>query len=246
MRLAGKIALITGGARGMGAAHARAFVAEGASVAITDIRAEEGEKLAAELGDAARFYEHDVVDEAAWNSVVAATENELGPISVLVNNAGTAVYMPLELTPLDEYRRIVDINQTACFLGMKAAVPSLRRAGGGSIINVSSVAGVSGPPLTVAYSASKWAVVGMTKVAAKELGPDGIRVNAIHPGVIETAIFDELPEAVAGALQQMVAATPLGRAGQPDEVSGLVVFLASDESCYITGASHIIDGGLMP
>ncbi|MFV9453433.1 glucose 1-dehydrogenase [Rhodococcus sp. NM-2] len=246
-RLSGQVAIVTGASRGMGAAHARAFAAEGAQVLLTDVLAAEGAALADELGSNARFAAHDVTRADDWDRVIALAEESFGPVSILVNNAGVGVYSPIEVMTEDEYRRVIDVNQVSTFLGMKAVAGSMGRAGRGSIINISSVAGFIGEAGTVAYAASKFAVRGMTKVAAKELGPQGIRVNSVHPGVIESpmALENDDPQALAAA-KAYAAATPLGRMGRPQEVSNLVVFLASEESSFATGAAFVIDGGTIP
>ena len=236
-----KVVLITGGARGQGAAHARAFVEEGAKVAITDVLVEEGQALATELGDNAVFFKHDVTSEAEWSAVVEETEAMFGPINVLVNNAGIVISKPIEETTEAEYRKVIDINQVGVFLGMKAVIPSMKKASNGSIINISSVAGLRGNLNTVAYDASKFAVRGMTKTAALELAQYGIRVNSIHPGIILTPMV--VQEDVAGSVEQLGENVPLKRGAQPEEVSKLVLFLAEDAS-YSTGSEFVIDGGL--
>ncbi|WP_327293517.1 MULTISPECIES: glucose 1-dehydrogenase [unclassified Streptomyces] len=239
-RLTGKVAIVTGGARGMGAAHARRFIREGASVVITDLLEDEGAVLATELGDKARFLAHDVTDAATWDRVVAAAEEAFGPVDILVNNAGIGHVTPLVEMSEAEYRKVIDINQVSVFLGMKAVVPSMRRAGGGSIVNISSLAGIIAASGGLAYSASKFAVRGMTKAGAIELAPDRIRVNSVHPGVIATPMTqgfgfeDDHP---------MILGTPMHRAAQPEEVTSMVLYLASDESSFSTGAEFIVDGG---
>jgi 3alpha(or 20beta)-hydroxysteroid dehydrogenase len=242
-RLDEKVAIITGGARGMGASHAEAFVAAGAKVLITDVRADEGNALANRLGGNASFASHDVTSEEAWREVVGQAESTFGTVNVLVNNAGIADYGRLEKTDEAAYRRVIDINQLGVFLGMKAVAPALRQAGGGSIINISSVAGIIGLPLALAYTASKWAVRGMTKVAAKELGPDGIRVNSVHPGIIDTPMLTDHPGVGSALRDGAPAETALGRLGQASEVTNLVMYLASDDSSYSTGSEFICDGG---
>ncbi|WP_227396178.1 glucose 1-dehydrogenase [Jeotgalibacillus aurantiacus] len=242
-RLDGKVALITGGARGMGASHAKAFIAEGAKVVITDVLTEEGEKTAHALGDHCVFFKHDVTSEEEWKDIVHKTEEHFGPISVLVNNAGIVIQEPLESLSLENYRKVIDINQVGVFLGMKSVLPSMKKADKGSIINISSISGMVGQAMTLAYNASKFAVRGMTKSAAVELGPHGIRVNSIHPGIIKTPMT-QTPELEA-VLEQMLAGIPLGRQAEPEEVSALCVFLASDESSYSSGSEFIIDGGMI-
>ncbi|WP_421662075.1 glucose 1-dehydrogenase [Lysinibacillus telephonicus] len=236
-----KVVLITGGSRGQGAAHARAFVEEGAKVAITDVLVEDGQALAAELGDNATFLKHDVTSELQWTRIVEQTEEIYGPINVLVNNAGIVISKPFEELSEAEYRKVIDINQVGVFLGMKAVVPSLKKSGNGVIINISSINGLRGSAGTLAYDASKFAVRGMTKSAAIELAPYGIRVNSIHPGVILTTMVSQSD--VADVADQLAENVPLKRAAQPEEVSKLVLFLAGDAS-YSTGSEFILDGGL--
>jgi len=235
-RVDGKVALISGGARGMGASHARALVAEGAQVVAGDILDDEGTALADELGDAARFVHLDVTQADQWKAAVAAAVGEFGKLNVLINNAGISNGNSLEHFELAEWQKILDINLTGTFLGMQAAVRPMKDAGGGSIINVSSVEGLRGSPGMHGYVASKWAIRGISKSAALELAPNGIRVNSIHPGFIRTPMTAQIPE---GLLQ-----IPLGRVADPVEVSNLILYLASDESSYSTGSEFIVDGGL--
>ncbi|MEV0357875.1 glucose 1-dehydrogenase [Nocardia sp. NPDC050697] len=235
-RLSGKVALISGAARGMGAAHARAVVAAGGRVVLGDILDEPGAALAAELGDAAVYVPLDVRDPEAWSAAVRTAEESFGGLHVLVNNAGIANGNLLPDFELSEWQKIIDINLTGTFLGMRASVPLLRRSGGGSIVNISSVEGMRGSAGLHGYVATKFAVRGLTKSAALELAPQGIRVNSVHPGLIRTPMTEGIPE---DFLQ-----IPLGRGAEPEEVSALVVFLASDESSYSTGAEFVVDGGL--
>lgn len=239
-RLAGKVAIITGAARGMGAAHARRFAREGAKVVLTDVLPD-GESIAAEIGKNACFLSHDVREEAAWAHIVAETEARFGPVSVLVNNAAVSIEAPIEHLTLENFRRTVDINQVGVFIGMKAVLPSMRRAGGGSIVNISSLAGLVGGPNAVAYSATKFALRGMTKVAAIEWGHENIRVNTVHPGAIRTPMLMDHPNFVE--LQKFGSMSPAGRLGEPEEVTTLVLYLASDESTFCTGAEFVVDGG---
>ena len=241
-RLAGKTAIITGGARGMGATHVRRFAAEGACVQFTDVLREEGTGLAAELGRNVRFTYADVASEADWAEVVSDTQDAFESIDILVNNAGIVIRHPIEDMSEAEYRKVIDVNQVGVFLGTKAVIPSLRRAGGGSIINISSIAGFVGRVQTIAYASSKFAVRGLTRVAAKELGTYNIRVNSVHPGAIETPMFDSMGEEVRRSL---TLAIPMNRMGTPQEVSELLVFLASDESAYCSGGEFLIDGGML-
>jgi 3alpha(or 20beta)-hydroxysteroid dehydrogenase len=242
-RLNGKVAVITGAARGMGAAHARLFVAEGAKVVLTDIRDAEGKAVAKELGTNARFLHHDVTKSGEWERVISEAEATFGPVSVLVNNAGIAPHVALPDISEAEYIKVIDVNQVSVFLGMKTVLPSMRRAGGGSIVNISSSAGLIGYPNMTAYVASKFAVRGMTKTAAVELARKGIRVNSVHPGAVWTPLAEESQgkDLIDRVCKEKV---PLGRVGDPKEVSYLVLFLASDESSYCTGAEFVVDGGL--
>jgi 3alpha(or 20beta)-hydroxysteroid dehydrogenase len=240
MRLDGKIALITGAARGQGAAAARRFVAEGARVMITDVLDDQGKELAAELG--AEYCHLDVSSEEEWAEAVAFTVSAFGDITVLVNNAGILHFSALADTTLADYQRVIGINQVGTFLGMRSVVASKKQAGGGSIVNVSSVEGLGGMPYLVAYTASKFAIRGMTKVAAMELGQHGIRVNSVHPGAIDTPMVSE-------ALGRPIDVSPMGkklalrRIGQPEDVANVVLFLASDDSAYCTGGEFVVDGG---
>ncbi|GAB3904911.1 glucose 1-dehydrogenase [Kibdelosporangium lantanae] len=244
MRLDGKVAIITGAARGQGAAAARRFVAEGARVAIADIRDELGKELADELGDAAVYQHLDVTSEEDWTAAVAATRQAFGPPTVLVNNAGILKFGSIVDTTLADYELLVRVNQTGTFLGMRAVVPGMTEAGGGSIINVSSVEGLAGSPYLTAYAATKFAVRGMTKCAALELGKHNIRVNSVHPGAIDT---DMASDAMGGVAIDMTKVgkrvAGLRRVGTPAEIADLQVFLASDESSYSTGAEFVADGG---
>lgn len=237
-RLDGKLALITGAARGQGAAAARRFIAEGARVIITDILDDDGKALADDLGDAAEFRHLDVSREDEWAAAVGSDE-----ITVLVNNAGVLHFAPLKDTTLADYERVIRVNQLGTFLGMRAVIPGMIAAGGGSIVNTSSIEGLAAAPTLVAYTASKFAIRGMTKVAALELGPKGIRVNSVHPGMIDTPL---LPTALGGIdvdLSRVGRRLPLRRVGEADEIANLLVFLASDESSYCTGSEFVADGG---
>jgi 3alpha(or 20beta)-hydroxysteroid dehydrogenase len=238
-RLEGKVVLISGGARGQGAAEARLCVAEGARVVIGDVLETQGRALASELGSAAVFVRQDVTQEADWRAAVDAA-GRLGGLHGLVNNAG--IYQPRALMETDAalFERHMRVNQLGCFLGMKAVVPLMEQSGGGSIVNISSVAGLRGSPGAIAYSATKWALRGMTKAAAIDLAPRRIRVNSVHPGPIDTDMLKvRTPEENAERLQRV----PMRRMGTADEVAALVLFLLADESGYITGAEIAIDGG---
>lgn len=239
-RLTGKVVIITGGARGMGESHVRKFVSEGAKVVFTDLNEEGGQALAAELGENVKFVKQDVTKAADWDHVVAETEKAFGPVNVLVNNAGISMSKSLfDMTEAD-YRKIVDINQVSVFLGIKATAPSMKKTGNGSIVNISSMNGLVGG--AVGYTDTKFAVRGMTKAAALQLAPLGIRVNSVHPGVIETPMVTQ-GDAV-DTIKEFSKHIPLQRLAQSEEVSNLVLFLASDESSYSTGSEFVIDGGL--
>lgn len=239
MRLDGKVALITGAARGQGAAEARLFAAHGARVVLADLDGPEGVALAAEIGG--MFLPLDVTSESDWQAAIAAIEAAHGRLDVLVNNAGILRRARIEDTDLALFNATVAVNQTGVFLGMKAAV-WLMKPTGGSIVNVSSTAGLRGAPEHLAYCASKFAVRGMTKVAAIEFAPYGIRVNSVHPGLIETPMLD--PFLDGAAMSAFTERQLVNRAGTPDEVAQMVLFLASDASSYSTGVEFICDGGL--
>ncbi len=240
-RLDGKIALITGGARGQGAAEGRLFAAEGASVVLTDVLDAEGESTAKACDGI--YLHHDVTSGADWERVVATVLERHGRLDILINNAGIWITGRLTDTSEADYRRVIDVNQVGVFLGMQAVAKPMIAARSGAIVNISSVAGLRGAAAGFAYGASKWAVRGMTKSAARELGPYGIRVNSIHPGLIETAMLHQLP-GIDANLEDRVRAIPLGRVGEAEDVAKLALFLASDDSAYSTGAEFIIDGGI--
>jgi 3alpha(or 20beta)-hydroxysteroid dehydrogenase len=248
-RLDGKVALITGGARGMGKSHVRHFVAEGARVVLGDVLDDKGAYVAAKLGEhACRYVHHDVTSEADWESAVALATGAFGKLDVLVNNAGVLSFGTVthELAVAD-YRRVIEINQFGTFLGMRAAIPAMLRHRGGSIVNISSTNGFRGVAGTVAYGASKFAIRGMTKTVALEYGMANIRVNSVHPGAIDTPMtqLGNLGGMSGDEQTSMVGAVALGRFGQPEEVANLALFLASDESSYCTGAEFIVDGGML-
>lgn len=233
-RVEGKVALVSGGANGMGAAHARRLAEEGAKVVIGDVQENAGRALAEDLGPNAIFVKLDVSRAGDWAEVVAQAERAFGPVTVLVNNAGVILAAPIEEMSEADYRKVIDVNQVGVFLGMKAVIEPMKRAGGGAIVNISSTAGIYPIPTGMAYCASKHAVSGMTKVAALELGHRNIRVNSVHPGPIATSMIEDYPEP---------RAQPIGRKGMPEEASALVLFLASDESSYCTGGQYLVDGG---
>ncbi|MEY2431320.1 MAG: 3alpha(or 20beta)-hydroxysteroid dehydrogenase [Acidimicrobiaceae bacterium] len=241
-RLDGKVALISGAARGQGEAEARRFVAEGAKVVIGDVLVDEGEAVAHELGDDAVFLKLDVTSESSWQEAVASTVDAFGGLHVLVNNAGVlGAFTPLLDTTVENFMRVLSINLVGTFLGIKTGAPAMRDSGGGSIVNISSTAGMWGVPFASEYTASKFGVRGLTKVAALELGHDGIRVNSVHPG----GVLTEMVKAVGDDGQSgYYKKLPAGRIGNPDDISNLVLFLASDESAYCTGTEFVIDGGM--
>jgi 3alpha(or 20beta)-hydroxysteroid dehydrogenase len=241
-RLEGKVALITGGARGNGLAVARAFVAEGARVVLGDILDDDGATAAKELGDAAHFIHLDVSSEDDWAGAIDETAERFGDVTVLFNNAGILRFNKVADETVEQFMAVTKVNQLGTFLGMRAVVPGMKRAGGGSIINVASVEGMRGGYGLVAYGASKFAVRGMTKAAAVELGRHGIRVNAICPGAIDTPMVRA--QGLEGAdLDAMFGAIPAHRAGRPEDIAEMVVFLASDASAFCTGADFVVDGG---
>ncbi|WP_009476123.1 glucose 1-dehydrogenase [Rhodococcus sp. JVH1] len=240
-RLSGKVAVVTGGSRGMGASHVRFMVREGAMVVFSDLLEAEGKALADELGKNVAFVPQDVTKADDWGVVIRTTEERFGHVNVLVNNAGIAPAGSFEETTEEQFRRTLDINLIGTWLGIKSALVSMRAAGGGSIINISSAAGIIGNKNYAAYTSSKFGVRGLTKAAAAELGRDGIRVNSVHPGMIATTMLEGTPNDL---LARVVEGIPLGRVAQPEEVSNLVLFLASDESSYSTGSEFIVDAGV--
>ncbi len=243
-RLEGKVALISGGARGQGAAEARLFATEGARVVISDVLDDEGEALADEIGVPAVFRHHDVRVEREWDEVVGSILDDHGRIDVLVNNAGVFFVAPLTMTSEEDYRRVIDVNQVGTFLGIKAVAEPMMAARSGSIINISSVAGLIGAPASMAYGASKWAVRGMTKMAAHELAPFGVRVNSVHPGMIDTPMLDVLREMGDEAMEAVRGQIPAGRMAAPEEVAQMVLFLASDDATYCCGGEYAVDGAM--
>jgi 3alpha(or 20beta)-hydroxysteroid dehydrogenase len=243
-RLQGKVAIITGGARGMGAATSRLFAAEGATVVIADLLAEAGAALAAELGGGAVFRPHDVTSEDAWARLVAEVEAEFGRVDVLVNNAGVLLFRTLLETSLEDYERVLRVNLVGEFLGIKAVAPGMIARGRGSIVNISSVDGMKGANGLAAYCSSKWGVRGLTRVAAMELGHRGVRVNSVHPGGVDTIMTNAAGEARED-VDKRFGDIPLQRVGAPEEVARATLFLASDEASYLAGAEIVVDGGMI-
>ena len=245
MRLAGKVAMVTGGASGMGKSEATIFAREGARVIVADVLEAEGKEVAKSIGDAARFIELDVTKEPEWEAAVAFAEREFGKLDVLVNNAGISGTYTSDLTSSEAWDRVMEINAKGVFLGMKCAIPALKRAGGGAIVNISSISGFAGQHgVHMAYNASKGAVRIMTKTAAVQWAADNIRVNSVHPGfmpAMRTSVGSANPEWRAKVLK----AVPMKREGRVEEVAHAVLFLASDEASYITGTELVVDGGFL-
>ncbi|MGZ4240919.1 MAG: glucose 1-dehydrogenase [Actinomycetota bacterium] len=241
-RLDGKVAFITGGARGQGLEAGRIFAREGARVVLADVLDAEGKDAAGSIGDAANFVHLDVANEEDWRTAISDSEQRFGDATVLLNMAGILKFGTIAEMPLAEYMSVINVNQVGVFLGMRAVFEGMKRAGGGSIINVSSVEGLRGSVGLAAYTASKFAVRGMTKVAAGEFGKYDIRVNSVHPGVIDTPML----RAQTGDVdlnKVFKRGVPLRRAGTAADVANLCLFLASDESSYCSGAEFVVDGG---
>ena len=238
MRLTGKTAIVTGAARGLGASIAADIIAEGGSVVLCDILVPEGQAIADSLGERASFRQVDVRKSGEWAALAADTEGRLGSIDILVNNAAIIELMSFDEITEEQFRGVFEVNELGCFLGMKAVVPAMRRAGGGSIVNISSIAGLHSAG-GLGYTASKFAIRGMTKAAAYHLGPDNIRVNSVHPGWMRT------PQTMVAPLDWVSTLLPLRRIAEPDEVAKLVSFLASNDAAIITGSEYLIDGGAM-
>lgn len=238
-RMQGKVVIVSGGARGMGAAHSKLLVAEGAKVVLTDLRDEQGSALAESLSASARFVRADATSPEDWARTVEVAREAFGTPTGLINNAGVLIPGYLETTTIEDFRRSTEVLQIGVFLGMKAVLPSMKESGG-SIVNISSSAGIVAFREHFAYVAAKWAVRGMTKAAALELGSYGIRVNSIHPGDIDTEMIREFADSEAMVSAEEI---PLGRIGRSEDVAALALFLLSDDSTYITGAEHVIDGG---
>ncbi|PKB76666.1 MAG: cyclopentanol dehydrogenase [SAR202 cluster bacterium MP-SAtl-SRR3965592-G1] len=245
MRLENKVALISGGARGMGAVEAKLFAEEGAKVIIGDMLEEEGRKVEAKINEAGGecvFVSLDVSSEEAWQNAVNEAVSRYGKLDILVNNAGIYRAHNVEETTSDEWDQVMDINAKGVFLGTKPAIPAMRDAGGGSIVNISSVAGLVGSRATSAYNASKGAVRLLTKSTAIQYAADGIRANSVHPGTIETPMTEGFL-ADPSMRQDRMDRTPIGRLGKPEDVAYGALFLASDEASFMTGSELVIDGG---
>ena len=246
MRLENKVALISGGARGMGAAEARMFAREGAKVVIGDVLDAEGTRVAAEIAESggdALFVHLDVTHEEDWRSAIGAATSSFSKLDILVNNAGIWRRGRVEDTTVEDWDMILDVNAKGVFLGTKLAIPEMRKAGGGSIINISSTAGLVGGPRSSAYTASKGAVRLFTKATAVQYAQQGIRANSIHPGPIDTPMIQQVWHGEEQSREAALARTPLGRIGTPDDIAYGVLFLASDESSFMTGSELVIDGG---
>lgn len=243
-RLQGKVAIVTGGARGMGAATAKLFAAEGAKVLIADLLDDDGRALAQTLGPAAIFVHHDVTDEASWKAVLETAVNAFGPVDVLVNNAGVLLFRTIAETEKVDFQRVLDVNLLGTFLGTRLVGAHMLARGRGSIINISSVDGMKGANGLGAYCASKWGIRGLTRVAAMEYGHRGVRVNSVHPGGVDTAMGNPYAEPKAD-VNKRYGMVPLQRVGEPHEVAATSLFLASDDSSYLCGAEIAVDGGML-
>ncbi|BCJ68207.1 SDR family oxidoreductase [Polymorphospora rubra] len=248
MRFDNSTVLVTGGAGGMGASHVRAYHERGANVVIAGVREAAGRELAAQLGDRAHYVGLDVTDEADWTAAVTAAEGRFGPVSILVNNAGIQnPAVPLEHTDRDVWDRTLAVNLTGSYLGIKAVVPSMRRGGGGVIVNIASTMAHGGTALFGPYVASKWAVRGLTRTAAIELGRDNIRVNSIHPGVVSTPLINEPPAPGRPAIIESYSpdAFAVPRLAEPREITDLLLFITSPQAAFATGSEFVLDGGLL-
>jgi 3alpha(or 20beta)-hydroxysteroid dehydrogenase len=237
-----RVVLISGGAGGQGSVEARQFVESGGSVVIGDLRVEAAEALAADLGASALGLHLDVCDERSWQDAVAAAEERFGPVTTLVNNAGASVSSPIATATLESFRQTIDVNLLGSFLGIKSVAPSMARAGGGSIVNISSISGLGGYGGGGAYSAAKWAVRGLTRSSAADLAPLGIRVNCVCPGIVDTEMIRSRAP-IEQVLERNRSRLLLDRLAQPEDVSGVVLFLASDRSSYLNGIDFVVDGG---
>jgi 3alpha(or 20beta)-hydroxysteroid dehydrogenase len=237
-RFEGKVAIVTGAAQGMGASHARGLVAEGARVLICDVQDDAGAALAKELGNGSRYHHLDVTRETDWGGAVRAAESWAGPVDILINNAAIIIYGGVEEQTPADFRRMLEVNLVGEFLGMHTVLPSMRARGRGSVVNVASVSGVMGFSGGIGYAASKFGVRGLTKGAALDMAGTGVRVNCVHPGTIRTPMSET-------ATEDLFANQPVPRRGEPQEVTALVLFLASDDASYCTGAEYIVDGGMV-
>ena len=244
-RLDAKVALVTGAARGQGEAEARLFAREGAHVLVADVLDAEGQAVADSIGAHAAYFHLDVTSEDQWSAAAGEALDRFGRLDILVNNAGIARNAHLTQTTLDDYRAVIEVNQVGVFLGMRTVAEPMRAGGGGSIVNISSIDGIVGMTGMIGYVASKFAVRGMTKAAALELGRFGIRVNSIHPGLIETPMLHIGGASVDEGIERMAAHFPLQRVGDPSEIASVALFLASDDSSYCTGAEIVVDGGVI-
>jgi 3alpha(or 20beta)-hydroxysteroid dehydrogenase len=247
-RLSDNVAIVTGAARGTGEAIARRLVEDGARVLLLDLRDELGQAVARELGDAARYLHADITEEDDWSEAIALVESEFGPLTTLVNNAAILHIAPIEFTSVDDYMRVVRVNELGTFLGIRSAIEPMRRNGGGSIINISSIDGHHAAPGTSAYSASKFGVRGLTKVAALELGRYGIRINSVNPAAgSDEMVQPQMPGVDITAMREAQAKhdpPPVGRRGRVEDVAATVAFLASPDSGFYTGADFDLDGGM--
>ncbi|QLL06823.1 glucose 1-dehydrogenase [Mycobacterium vicinigordonae] len=239
-QLAGKVVIVTGGARGLGAAFGRHIVSRGGKAVLVDLLDEDGNSLADELGESARYAHLDVTDPGQWAQAVRYATDEFGKLDGLVNNAGISTGQLVEHEPIDHFRAVLEVNLVGVFNGIQAAIPAMRAAGGGSIVNISSAAGLFGLALTAGYGASKWGVRGLTKVAAVELADDRIRVNSVHPGMTYTPMTEQVGIQIG---EGNYPNTPMRRVGLPDEIAGAVGYLLSDDAAYTTGAEIAVDGG---
>lgn len=241
--LENKVAIVTGGAQGLGAAHVRKLIEEGAKVVITDILVDKGEKLATELGDNATFVKLDVTDADSWEKAIKQAESAFGPVNILVNNAGIDIMKPFVDFTAEDLQKLLNVNLFGNFHGMQKVLPSMKKAGGGSIVNISSLEGLRGTAGNSIYNASKFAATGLTKAVAQEYAEYNIRVNSVHPGAIQTPGVEA--DDIKDTVQNYIKNIPMKRIGKPEEVANLVAFLASDKSSYSTGSEFIVDGGIM-
>jgi 3alpha(or 20beta)-hydroxysteroid dehydrogenase len=242
-RMAGKVALVTGGAQGIGEAIARTLAQHGATVVIADIQQEKGEAVARSIGDRTSFQPLDVCQPESWSAAVDAVAAKCDGLDVLVNNAGNGIGGPIELQDVDQHRAIVDLNLNGVWLGVRAAVLAMAKRGGGSIVNISSIDGLAGVAGLSTYVSTKFAVTGMTKALALELGDRGIRVNSVHPGIVDTTHDRSMSPAHMARLEKAIARQPIKRMARAEEIANAVLFFASDESSYCTGSQLLVDGG---